>query len=383
MKFSFLALPLLAILTISAASAEAPELRVGYTMSATGSAAALGVPQKNSTELLPTEIGGIKAKYFVLDDGSDGTRAVANARKLITEDRIDVLVGSTIAPTTFPLVDLAAEVHIPLIATHPSVRLVEPLDDKRRWVFKVVPNDSLMADAIAANMAKDGIKTVAFIGFNDAFGDSWYAEIEKALGQWGIKLLARESFSRTDTSVTGQILKIIAASPNAVMVGASGTPAALPQKTFKERGFTGPIYHTNGVATKEFIRVAGKDAEGVVLPVGPITVADQLPDSHPIKALALDYIKRYEERFNIPYAAFGAHITDAARLLGKAVPAALKTAQPGTPEFRVALRDALETVQDAVMINGILTLSPINHSGYDERARMMVQIKDGNFKLLP
>jgi branched-chain amino acid transport system substrate-binding protein len=383
MKFSFLALPFLTILSIGAASAEAPELRVGYTVSATGSAAALGVPQRNSTELLPAEIGGIKAKYFVLDDGSDGTRSVANARKLITEDRIDVLVGSTIAPTTFPLVDLAAEVRIPLIAIHPSARLVEPLDDKRRWIFKVVPNDSLMADAIAAHMAKGGIKTVAFIGFNDAFGDSWYDVIEKALGQRGINLLTRESFGRTDTSVTGQILKIIAARPDAVMVGASGTPAALPQKALKERGFTGPIYHTNGVATKEFIRVAGKDAEGVILPVGPITVADQLPDSHPIKALALDYIKRYEERFNIPYAAFGAHITDAARLLGKAVPVALKTAQPGTPEFRVALRDALETVQDAVMINGILTLSPINHCGYDERARMMVQIKDGNFKLLP
>ena len=164
---------------------------------------------------------------------------MANARKLITEDKIDVLVGSTIAPTTFPLVDLAAEVRIPFIATHPSAQLVEPLDDKRRWVFKVVPNDSLMADAIAANMAKDGIKTVAFIGFNDAFGDSWYAEIEKALGPWGIKLVARESFSRTDTSVTGQILKIIAASPNAVMVGASGTPGRYRRRRSRSAGSPG------------------------------------------------------------------------------------------------------------------------------------------------
>jgi branched-chain amino acid transport system substrate-binding protein len=365
------------------ASAAMAQIKIGLTISTTGPAASLGVPQRNSIALLPTEIGGQKVEYIVLDDGADSTRAVANARKLIDENNIDALVGSSTTPASLAMVDVAGEKHVPMISLAASAAIVTPVEGPKRWVFKTPQNDGLMADAIADHMAKNGVKTVGFIGFNDAYGDNWLKESERAFGAKEIKIVATEKYARNDTSVTGQVLKLVAARPDAVLIAASGTPAALPQKTLHERGYNGKYYQTHGIANADFLRVGGKDVEGTILPAGPVLVAAQLPDDNKVKPVALDYVTRYEAANGKgSFATFGAHAYDAGIELQNAIPAALKAGKPGTPEFRSALRDALEQQKEVVITHGVVNTSPTEHNGLDERARVMVTIKDGAWLLL-
>ena len=320
----------------------------------------------------------------MLDDGGDSTKAVANTRKLIDEDNVDAVVGSSTTPASLAMIDVVAEKKVPMISLAASARLIEPMDAQRHWVFKVPQNDSLMADAIAEDMKKAGVKRVGFIGFNDAYGDGWLTEMQRATQARGLDLVSVERFSRNDTSVTGQVLKLVAAHPDAVLIAGSGTPAALPQQALHARGYKGLYYQTHGVANADFLRVGGKDVEGTILPAGPVLVAAQLPDSNPIKAIAMDYVKRYEGAYGEgSFATFGAHAYDAGLLLQNAIPVALKTAKPGTPEFRAALRDALENEHNVVLTHGIATMSPTDHNGFDERARVMVTIKDGAWVLAP
>jgi branched-chain amino acid transport system substrate-binding protein len=362
----------------------AAQIKIGVTISTTGPAASLGVPQRNSIALMPQEIAGQGIEYVVLDDGGDSTRSVANTRKLIDENKVDAVIGSSTTPASLAMIDVAAEKQVPMITLAASARLIQPMDPQRRWVFKAPQNDSLMADAIAEHMAHAGIKTVGFIGFNDAYGDGWLTEATRALEAHGIKLVAVEKYARADTSVTGQVLKLIAAKPQAVLIAGAGTPAALPQKTLHERGYRGAYYQTHGVANMDFIRVGGRDVEGTILPSGPVLVASQLPAGNPIKAVASDYVRRYEES-NGPgtVATFGAHAFDAALMLDAAIPTALRSARPGTPEFHAALRDALEGLHGLVLTHGISDMTPQDHNGFDKRARVMVTIQGGTWKLLP
>jgi len=370
-------------LTCSAGAAWA-QIKIGVTISTTGPAASLGVPQRNSIALMPTEIGGQTVEYLVLDDGADSTKAVANARKLIDENSVDALVGSSTTPASLAMIDVAAEKQVPMISLAASARLIGPMDAQRRWVFKTPQNDSLMADAIAVHMASAGVKTVGFIGFNDAYGDGWLNEATRAFAAHGIKLVATERFARADASVTGQVLKLVAAKPDAVLIAGAGTPAALPQKTLRERGYAGKYYQTHGVANADFLRVGGRDVEGTVLPAGPVLVAAQLPDSSPIKAVALDYVRRYEAANGVgSVATFGAHAMDAGIILQAAIPIALRSAKPGTAAFRAALRDAIEGDKELVLTHGVSTMTPQDHNGFDQRARVMVAIEGGAWKLLP
>lgn len=369
--------------TVLAGSVLAQPIKIGITIAKTGPAASLGIPQANTVTLLPTEVAGQTIEWIVLDDATDTTKGVANARKLASDDRVDAIVGSSVTPVSLAMVEVAAEAKVPMISLAASSKIVAPMDDKRRWVFKAPQNDALMAEAIAAHMAKAGVKSVGFIGFNDAYGDGWLAEVTPRLEAKGIKLAATERYARTDTSVTGQVLKVMAARPDAVLIAGSGTPAALPQKTLKERGYAGKYYQTHGVANADFLRVGGKDLEGTVLPAGPLLVAEQLPESNPVRKVALDYTKAYEAKFGAgSLATFGGHAYDAQVLLVNAIPVALKTAKPGTPEFRAALRDAIEGLKEVVYTNGVVTMTPTDHVGQDDRARVMVTIENGKWKLL-
>jgi branched-chain amino acid transport system substrate-binding protein len=352
-------------------------------VSATGPAASLGIPENNNFSLLPTTIAGQKVKYIVLDDATDTTTAVKNARKLTTEDKVDVLVGSTVTPNSLAMIDVAAETGTPLISMAASAVIVQPLDAKKRWAFKTPQNDAQMAGAIVEHMKANNIKTVAFIGFADAYGEGWYQEFNAAATAAGIKTLTNERFNRTDTSVTGQVLKMMASKPDAVLIGAAGTPAALPQKTLKERGYAGKYYQTHGVANNDFLRVGGKDIEGTFLPAGPVLVWNQLPDSNPVKASATEYVQKYEAAYGKgSVSTFGGHAWDAGKLIEAAVPIALKTAKPGTPEFRAALRDALENVKNVAGAHGIFNPTATDHVGLDNRSRVMVTIEGGGWKLL-
>jgi branched-chain amino acid transport system substrate-binding protein len=378
--FQHLAAGALLLTSLTAAA----DINVGVTVSATGPAASLGIPEKNTIALMPQTIAGQKVNYIVLDDASDTTAAVSNARKLITENKVDIVLGSTTTPNSLAMIDVVAEAQTPMISMAASARIVEPIDAKKRWVFKTPQNDIMMSLAIVTHMGNVGVKTAAYIGFADAYGEGWYQEFVKIAALKGIQIVANERYARTDTSVTGQVLKLMAAKPDAVLIGASGTPAALPQKTLKERGYAGRYYQTHGVANADFLRVGGKDVDGTYLPAGPVLVADQLPPNHPVRKAALAYIAAYEgANGKGSVSTFGAHAWDTGLLLAAAVPAALKKAQPGTAEFRSALRDALEQIKELPGAHGIFNMSPTDHLGLDQRARVMVKIENGAWKYQP
>jgi branched-chain amino acid transport system substrate-binding protein len=374
---------LVALAATLAAGAALADINVGVTLSATGPAASLGIPEKNTVALMPQQVGSEKVNYIVLDDASDTTTAVANTRKLLTEQQVDLVIGSTVTPNSLAMIDVVAEGRTPMISMAASSKIVDPVDEKRRWVFKTPQNDIMMATAIAEHMAGNGVKTVGFIGFADAYGEGWYQEFTKAAQAKGLNIVANERYNRTDTSVTSQALKLISARPDAVLVAASGTPAALPQKTLKERGYAGKYYQTHGVANNDFLRVGGKDVEDTLLPAGPVLVATQLPDSHPVKKSALAYIEKYEAKYGKgSVSTFGAHAWDAGLLFERAAGEALKKAKPGTAEFRTALRDALEQVRDLAGAHGVFNMSTSDHLGLDARARVMVTIQNGTWKYI-
>jgi branched-chain amino acid transport system substrate-binding protein len=372
------------VATCAFAATASAQIKIGVTVSSTGPAASLGIPEKNTVELLPREIGGKKVEYIVLDDASDTTTTVTNVRKLASEDKVDAIIGSTTTPNSLAMLPVLGELRTPAITLASSSRIIEPMDANRAWMFKTPQSDVMMATAIAENMSNAGVKTMAFIGFNNALGEAFYAEVEKYAELKGIKVVASERFAPTDTSVTGQILKIVSAHPDAVVIGASGTPAATPVRALIERGFKGRIYHNHGVANREFLRVCGKDCDGTFLPTGPVMVAAQLPDSNPVKKPAVAFVKAYEAKFGAGnVAAFASYTWDAGLLLQRAIPEALKKAQPGTVEFRIALRDALEAIRNEPSTNGIVNMSRTDHLGLDQRARVMVEIKGGEWKYLP
>ena len=367
-----------------ASTATLADINVGVTVSATGPAASLGIPEKNTIELMPHTIAGQKVNYIVLDDGSDTTKAVANTRRLITENKVDVILGSTVSPNSLAMIDVVAEAKVPMISMAASSRIVEPVDDKKRWVFKTPQNDIMMSLAIAEHMASNGVKTVGFIGFADAYGEGWLDQFTKAAELRGLQIVATERYARTDTSVMAQTLKLMSPNPDAVLIAGSGTPAALPQKTLKERGYQGKYYQTHGVANNDFLRVGGKDVEGTFLPSGPVLVVDQLPADHPAKKSAKAYVTTYEGAYGKgSVSTFGGHAWDAGLLLQAAIPEAIKKAQPGTPQFRAALRDALEGVKELPAAHGVFTKSPNDHLGLDQRARVMVKIENGTWKYQP
>jgi len=363
-------------LAVTAAQAE---IVVGVTISTTGPAASLGIPEKNTFAMMPTSVGSEKVRYVILDDGSDPSAAVKNGRKLTAEDKADLLIGSSTVPTSMALIEVAMETHTPMLALAP----LAPPPDKRVWAFAPPQTNLLMASAVIDHMVSTGIKSMGFIGYNDAFGEGFWREIEPLAQKAGIKMLASERYNRTDTSVTGQVLKLVSANPEAILIVGSGTPAALPQITLAERGYKGRIYQSHGAANRDFIRVGGKNVEGALIPVGPILIAEQLPDSHPSKKVALDYVKAYESVHGVDSrSTFGGHTWDAGLLFQQAAQEALKKAKPGTPEFRQALRDALENVKNLPATHGVFSMSPADHTGLDVRSRVMVRVDGGNWKLV-
>ena len=354
------------------------EVVVGVQITATGSAAAIGIPYRNTFALLPKTVAGETIRYVVLDDASDTTTAVRNARKLVTEDKADILIGSTITPASLAVAEVAAETKTPQISLAP---VVAP-PDKFPWVFAVPQAVPVMIDAVVEDMKAKGVKTVGYIGFNDSWGEIVYKGLAAATERAGIKIVANERFARTDTSATAQALKIMSESPDAVLVGGSGTPSTLPQITLRERGYKGLVYQTHGSIGRDFIRVGGKNVEGARAPTGPLMVAEDLPDSNPIKKVSTDFFKQYESAYGAGTRnAFSGYSYDAFLLLQAALPAALAKAKPGTPEFRQALRDALENVKEVVGTHAVYTMSPKDHNGIDNRSRVMVQVANGEWKL--
>jgi len=379
--FRFLSLAVAALLLASGAAVA--QVKIGLMVSATGPTTAIGTPQKNTGDLLPTRIGLISVEYIQYDDGGDTTRGVQNAKKLLQEHHIDALIGPSTTPIALAILELVAEAKVPLMATVGTSSVVEPLDAKRRWVFKTTQNDDLIAGALIKHMNKAGVKTIGFIGFNDPYGENWHKVFSALAEKSGIRVIANERYARTDQSVTGQSLKILAAKPDAVLIAAVGGPAVLPQATLRDQGYKGTIYQTHAVATDDFIKLGKDKVEGTILAAGPMLVIDEIPAGNPTRKVAQAYIAAYEKQFGVKPATFGANTWDGGLLLERAIPIAAKAGQPGTEAFRVALRDALEQLKEVVGCQGVFNMSATNHNGMDERARVLVTIRDGKFRLLP
>jgi branched-chain amino acid transport system substrate-binding protein len=371
----------LACVLVAASFPAYGQVKVGVTVSATGPQASLGVPEVNAIGLLPKEIGGQKVEYTILDDKSDTTQVVANTRKLLAEN-VDVIIGSSTTPNTLAMIGPVAEGQTPVISLASSARLISPMDDQKRWIFKTPHSDSHMASAIADHAAKNGIKNIAFIGFNNALGDAFSDEITRYSGQKSIQVVANERYAPNDTSVLGQVLKLLAANPDAVVIGASGTPAALPAIALAQRNYTGKIYFNHGVSNNDFVRICGKNCDNAFVPTGPVMVAEQLPDSNPVKKNALAFVKQYESKFDAgSVSIFAAYSADTGLILQQAIPAALKKAKPGSVEFRQALRDAIESVHDLATTTGIVNMSPQDHVGLGFDAPVMAQIVNSKWQL--
>ncbi len=369
----------LPVVALMAATPALADITVGVIASLTGPAAALGAETKKAVALFPSSVGGEKVNFIVLDDATDPTSAVKNVRKLISEDKVDAILGPNLISTATAMADVANAEKTPMVS-------VAPLDvsgDKRGFVFRSEPSADLMVNRVVADMVAGGAKTVGFIGFSDSWGELLLKALTKA-SEGKLTIVASERYGRADPSVQAQVLKVMAAKPDVVFVGASGTPAAMPQITLRERGYKGKVYQSHGVTSKEFLRVGGKAIEGALIPVGPVLVAEQLPDSHPTKKASVAFVKELEAKHGPDSrSTFAGASWDAWLLLQNAITSAQKAkVKSGTPEFRAALRSGLEKNGRLVGVNGVYTMSAADHAGYDASAIVLIKVENNRWKLV-
>lgn len=359
------------------ATAAQADIKIGVILPLTGPASGLGIPAKNQVELWPSTIAGEKLQVTILDDATDPTNGVRIARRFTTEDKVDLIVGSVATPVGVAIADVARDTKTPQLALTP-IGLPPGAD---AWSFRMPQSNGVMATAIIAHMKEQGIKTVGFLGYTDAYGEQWLQAFTPLAEKAGIKIVGVERFARTDTSVTGQALKLVAAKPDAMLIVASGSGAAMPHKGIVERGYKGKIYQTHGAASKDLMRVGGKDVEGAFVVAGPVISPAQLPDSNPSKAIALDFSQKYDQKYGAGTAnQFAGHAHDVVVVLEKALPIALKSAKPGTPEFRAALLNAFETMGRTVVAHGVLNWTKDDHWGYTLDTGVIYKVVNGDWK---
>lgn len=367
----------LAITAVSSTAALA-DINIGVSLSLTGPGSGLGIPMQKQLQLFPKTIGGEKVNLTILDDATDPGKGAANARRFVTEDKVDLIFGSCITAVAAAMTDIATEAGTVQIAGSP----VGVPEGKDKWLFRLPQSNTVMGHAVVEHMKKNGVKTVGFLGYTDAYGQQWLDAIGPMLDKAGIKLVGTERFARTDTSVTPQALKLTTANPDAILVVASGSGAAMPQLGLVERGFKGKVYQTHAAATPDLPRVGGKSVEGTFVVSGPALLGDQLADSHPSKKQALDFVQKFEAANGANTRnQFAGHSYDFQVAMEKAIPLALKKAKPGTPQFRAALRDSLETMGRTVFAHGVMNWTPTDHWGYTLETGVMTKLVDGKFKV--
>lgn len=373
-----------ATLTATVCSTAFADLKVGFITSLSGPVSSLGIPYAKGIQAAiayKPEVAGQKIQMFQLDDASDPSTAARNARKLIEEEKVDVIIGTAGSPGALAIAAVARETKTPLI----SIANANLPGDDGAWMVTIPQPAPLMISAVVDQMKKQGIKTVGYIGFSDAWGDLVYDALMKSAGPAGIKVLTNERYARADASVTGQVLKIVAARPDAVITGGSGTPGALPYLALAERGYRGPIFGTHALINPDFVRVGGAAVEGMLAPTGPVVVAEQLPADNAIRKVALDFRSAYQKANGVaPTDAFSAYSFDAWLVFADAATRALATKTvPGTPQFRVALHDAINSTKELVGTHGVYNFKADSRYGSDERARVIVKLEKGQWKLVP
>jgi branched-chain amino acid transport system substrate-binding protein len=367
----------LALATLASGAALA-DINIGVSLALTGPGSGLGIPMQKQLKLFPASIAGEKVNLIVLDDATDPGKGAANARRFVTEDKVDLIIGSCITAVAAAMTDIASEAGTVQMAGSP----VGVPAGKDKWLFRLPQSNTVMGHAVVEHMKKQGVKTVGFLGYTDAYGEQWLNEISPQLDKAGIKMVGVERFARADTSVTPQALKLNSANPDAILVVASGSGAAMPQMGLVDRGYKGKIYQTHAAASPDLVRVGGKAVEGTFVVSGPAVIAEQLNDSHPSKKMAMAFVQQFEKAYG-PNSRnqFAGHAYDSQVALEKAIPLALKKAKPGTPEFRAALRDALETMGRTVFAHGVMNWTATDHWGYTMETGVMMKVVDGQFKV--
>ena len=369
---------LVAASALAASGAALADITIGVIAPMTGAASGLGIPAGNQAKLWPKTIAGEKLNVIVMDDATDPNQGVTHAKRFVTNDKVDVIMGSVATPVAAAVAQVAEEAATPQIAWSP----VAVPAGKDKWLFRLPQSNAVMGHAIIEHMKKQGIRSVGFLGYSDAYGETWLNDFKPQAEKAGIKFGPVERFARADTSVTGQALKLVQANPEAILVVASGSGAAMPQMALAERGYKGKIYQTHAAATRDLMRVGGKAVEGGFVVSGPAVLAEQLPDSHPSKAEAIKFVQQYEKAYG-PGSRnqFAGHAYDSIIVMEKAVPIALKKAKPGTPEFRAALRDAFEQIGKTTLAHGVLNWTPTDHWGYTDDTGVMMKVTGGEFKV--
>ena len=364
---------------MAAATVAQADITIGVNLSSTGPAASLGMAEKNAVTIGPTTIAGQKVNYVIYDDATDTTTAVQNVKRLISESKADVLVGPTTSPTSKAVIDTVAEAKTPMIQLSPGIP-VSSDDPKRRWIFNAPPADDVYAAALIKHMLKKGVKTVSVIAVDDAYGENCTKAYKLLADAKGIKTLTVEKYKRADTSATAQVLKAMQGNPDAVYIASSGTPGALPHVALIERGYKGKIYQSGGSANAEFLRVGGKALEGSFMLGSPLLAAEQFPDNYPGKKEAMDFVKVYEAKYGARNF-FASLSWNALKIIEAAVPKALKVAKPGTEQFRVALRDAIEATKGLKGAGTVFTMSKTDHTGINQLGMCLLKIENGKWKL--
>jgi branched-chain amino acid transport system substrate-binding protein len=377
-KFHLSAAVIAAALALPAlpATAQTSEITIGISISTTGPAAALGIPERNALEFVPKEIAGVPLKLIVLDDGGDSTNATTNARRFVTESKADIIMGSSTTPPTIAVSNVANEAGIPHFGLSPFPITAE----RTKWSVDMPQPVPIMGKVLYEHMKAHNIKTVGYIGYSDSYGDLWFNDFKNQGIPMGMTLVDEERFARPDTSVAGQVLKLVAANPDAILIGASGTAAALPQSALRERGYKGLIYQTHGAASMDFIRIAGPAAEGVIMAAGPVMSPETQPDSALTKKPGLALNTAYEAKYGPnSRSQFAGHSYDSFEVLKRVIPTALKTAKPGTPEFREAIRQAFLSEREIAASQGVYNWTEKDRNGLDDRSRIILTVKDGKY----
>ena len=370
--------PAVIALFAALATAAHADITIGISLPLTGPASGLGIPMKNYIALWPQTIAGEKLNVIMLDDATDPTNGTKNAKRFVTEDKVDIIMGSAATPVAIAMADVAAESKTVQLAFSPA----QLPPGKDTWTFRLPQSNAVMAHAMVEHMKKQGVKTVGFLGYTDAYGEGWLKDFTPVGEKAGIKVIAAERFARPDTSVTAQALKLTAANPDAMLIVASGSGAAMPHKAIVERGYKGKIYQTHAAASRDLVRVGGKDVEGAFVVSGPAVIAEQLPDSHPSKKAAIDFVQKYEKAYGTGSRnQFAGHAYDTVIVLEKVVPVALKKGKPGTPEFRAALRDAIEGMGRTVFSHGVMNWTKDDHWGFTNETGVMLKVVNGDWKV--
>ena len=372
-----------ALATVAALAFAQPasaQIKIGSVLSVTGPASFLGDPEKKTLEMYVDQInakGGVngeKLQLIIYDDAGNANSAKTFATRLIEEDKVVAMIGGTSTGATLAMIPVFEDAQVPFISLAGAIQIVEPV---RKWVFKTPHTDKMACQKIFADLKARNLTTVGMISGTDAFGKSMRDQCVAVAPQDGIKIAHEETYGPRDSDMTPQLTNVKnTAGVQAVVNPGFGQGPAIVTRNYKQLGITLPLYESHGVASKQYIELAGAAAEGVRLPAAALLIADKLPANDPQKPVVVNYTKEYEAKTGQAVSTFGGHAYDGLMILVQAMQRA-KSAEPAK------VRDEIEKTKGFVGTGGIVNMSPTDHMGLDLSAFHMLEIKNGDWTLVP